>query len=122
MSVNITPSLQLAIVDPAATLTPNPLEAGLIALFCANGAVTQEATLPPATASLPLSFPVGVTTAVVIFIASVTCTDLIVKVGSGSPVSLSVPLGQGIFLYSMTSAQISLNSVLGGKIQYSVGG
>lgn len=122
MSVNITPALQISIVDPAAVLNPNPIESGGIALYCANGQVTQEATLPASTASLALSFPVGVSSAVVIFIASMTCTDLIVKVGSGSPVSLPVPLGQGIFLYNLTSSQVSLNSVLGGRIQYTVGG
>lgn len=123
MSVNATPALQLSLVDPSAPLASNPFLAGGIALYCPNGVITeQEAALPASTNSLPLSFPVGASSAVFIFIAAITATDLIVKVGSGSPVSLSVPRGQGIFLYGLTSSQVSLNSVLGGTVQYSVGG
>jgi len=121
MSLNITPSVQLTIVDPGVPLTANPLLSGSLPLYCANGAVLQEVSLPAATASLALAFPVGVTTATVIFISSQTATDLIVKVG-GTPFSLPLPLGQGMLLYGLTSSQVSLNSVLGGIIQYAVGG
>lgn len=121
MSVNATPAVQVLVVDPAVTLTPSPLQSGGTPLYCANGAVNQDATLPAATSLLPLAFPVGVTTAVYIFVASVTATDLKVNVGS-SPFPVPIPLGQGITLYGLTSAQVSVSSVLGGKIQYSVGG
>lgn len=121
MSVNATPAVQVTIVDPAVNLTPNPLESGGTPLYCPNGSVGQDATLPAATSSLALAFPVGVTTAVFVFVAAVTATDLVVNVG-GTPFALPVPLGQGIMLYNITSAHVSLSSALGGKIQYAVGG
>lgn len=122
MSANLTPALQLTIVDPNQILNPNPLQSGGIPLYCASGVSGERATLPAATSSLALAFPAGVTTATVIFIAAITTTDLIVNVGSGSPVALNLPLGQGMFLYNLTSSHVSISSALGGQILYSVGG
>ena len=123
MSVTATPALQINVVDPSTNPTdPIALQACGVALYCAGGAKSELPTLPAATANLPLPFPIGITTAVYIFIGAITCTDLIVKVGSGSPVALSVPLGQGVFFYGLTSSQITISSALGGQIQYSIGG
>lgn len=122
MSVNITPAAQLTIVDPSVNVTPNPLTSGGIAIYCANGVAGQrEALLPAATSLLALNFPVGLTTAAIIFVAAITATDLKVNVG-GTPFALPVPLGQGLFLYNLTTSQVSVSSVLGGTIQYYVGG
>lgn len=121
MSVNAIPAIQLNIVDPATTIPFNPLQTGNLPLYCPNGSLDQDATLPAATSSLALAFPVGVTTAVFIYISAITTTDLIINIGT-SPFPVSVPLGQGMLLYGLTSAQVSISSVLGGKIQYSVGG
>lgn len=121
MSVNVTLALQATIVDPSVDVTPNPVQAGGIPIYCANGVSGQDATLASATSSLPLNFPVGVTTATFIFISSVTVTDLQVNVGN-SPFPISIPLGQGIILYNLTSAQVSISSVLGGLARYVVGG
>lgn len=121
MSVTANAALQISTVDGSTTPTNVAAQSGGIALYCPNSALQQDATLPASTSLLPLSFPVGVTTAVFVYIASVTCTDLIVNVGS-SPFALPVPLGQGMLLYNITSAHISISSVLGGKIQYAVGG
>lgn len=120
MSVNATPAVQVTLSGPSfdAPSAP-PLETGGLPLYCPNGATGQAATLPAATAGLPLNFPVGVATAVFIFIAADTTTDLIVTVGS---FALPVPRGQGIVLYGIASNQISLGSVLGGQIRYAVGG
>lgn len=121
MSVNVTAAAQLSVMDPVNGTPENPLQTGGIPLYCPNGLVAQDATLAPSTSLLPLSFPVGVTTAVVIYIAATLAVDLVVNIGS-TPFAMSVPRGQGVLLYNLTSAQISVSSVLGGNIQYAVGG
>lgn len=88
---------------------------------CPTGVLSQVTTLAAASSNVPLTFPTGVTTAAVIYIAAITTTDLIVKVGA-TPVSLTVPAKQFIVLYSLTSAVVSLSTVLGGDVQYAVGG
>lgn len=122
--VNVFPAVQLNALDPATNPVANlMLQVGGIGLSCQNGITMQDSVaLPANSTNVALAFPIGVTTAVVIYVAAITTTDLIVKVGSGSPVSLSLPANQGMLLYGLTSAQVSLNSVLGGHIQYAVGG
>ena len=121
--ISAIPAAQINFVDPFTDPQAAPLQTGGTGLACANGYIqVPDATLAPSSSTVALAFPLGVTTAVVIYIAALTATDLIVKVGSGSPVSLPIPVGQGAFFYGITSANISLNSVLGGKIQYAVGG
>lgn len=119
MSVNATPAIQVTLTGPAVPLSAPPFQAGGLPLYCPNGNTDQTATLPAATSGLPLNFPVGVSTAIFVFIAADTATDLIVTVGS---FALPVPQGQGIVLYGIASNQISLGSALGGQIRYAVGG
>lgn len=122
MSVNAFLGIQINTSDLSTKPEDNIMaQVGGIGLVCQNGVMMQDATLAASTSNLPLPFPVGVTTAVFIFIAAITTTDLIVKVG-GTPVSLSVPQNQGLVLYSISSSVITLSSVAGGKIQYAIGG
>lgn len=94
---------------------------GGLGIPCPTGVSMQDTILAANSTSVALTFPTGVTTAVFIYIAAVTTTDLIVKVG-GTPVSLTLPAKQPMLLYGLTSANVSLNSVLGGHVQYAVGG
>lgn len=118
--VTVTPALQIGLVDPATVA--QSAQAGGQGLPCLIGSVLQEAVLAAHSSGVALPFPIGVSTAVVIFISAVAATDLVVNIGSGSPIAMSIPAYQGTFLYGLTSAQISVSSVLGGKIQYAIGG
>jgi hypothetical protein len=124
MSVTITPSIQILSNDPSTNPEQNiAAQTGNFGILCPNsGAEMQNVTLPAATAALALPFPIGVTTGLVVYVAALTATDLIVKVGASNPVSLQIPQGQGLVLYNVASNAITLNSVLGGKIQFAVGG
>lgn len=116
------PSAQLGTVDAGTSPQNNILaQTKGLGLQCSNGVLMQDVTLAAGSANVALAFPSGVTTAVYIFIFAITTTDLIVKIGS-SPVSCPVPYGMPTFFYGWTSAQISLSTVLGGQVQYSVGG
>lgn len=121
--VNAFPAVQLNTIDAAVSPQNNIIaQIGGIGLACPHGVLLQDLTLAALSSTIALAFPNGVTTAVFIYISAITTTDLIVKVGSGSPVSLSLPMNQGMLLYSLTSAAISLNSVAGGQVQYAIGG
>ena len=118
-----TPSIQLA-TSSCGTSPQEPiaLSSGDQPLTCPSGANLQVVTLPNATVAAALSFPLGVTTAVYVFISAITATDLIVNIGSGTPFAMSLPPRQGVILYNITSAEVSLSSVAGGQVEYSVGG
>ncbi len=126
MSVTINPSIQILVNDPATNPTQNvAAQTGNIGILCTNsGATMQDVVLPAATSALALPFPINVTTALVLYIAAITTTDLVVNITlGGHTVSLPpIPQGQGIVLYGLTSSQISISSVLGGQIQFAVGG
>lgn len=126
MSVTINPSIQILVNDPATNPTQNvATQTGNIGILCTNsGATMQDVVLPAATSALALPFPIGVTTALVLYIAAITTTDLVVNITlGGHTVSLPpIPQGQGVVLYGLTSSQISISSVLGGQIQFAVGG
>ncbi len=124
MSVTVNPSIQILVNDPATDPAQNvAAQTGNLGILCTNsGAAMQDVTLAAATTALALPFPIGVTTALVIYIAALTTTDLLVNVGASSPVSLSIPQGQGVVLYNLASNAVTLSSVLGGKIQFCVAG
>lgn len=117
------PGIQIAVSNPAAN-PPNTIMAqvGGIGISCPNGVIVQEATLPPASSNVALAFPVGVVTSAFVFIAALTATDLVIKTGSGLVALPILPVGQGFIVYGLTAAQINLSSVLGGQVQYVVGG
>jgi hypothetical protein len=115
----ITPGSTLTVKDTNISANPNPVPFGGIAVSCPVGMLGQDVILPASTVDEALSFPVGLATAAILCILAVTTTDLIVKVDT---VSLSVPLGQPLFLYGVAAADISVSSALGGKITYTVGG
>ncbi len=120
-STNVVPAAQISIAQ--GTNSPEMLvQFGGVSMLCPNGIVYEKnATLEEDSEDVALSFPVGVTTSVFVFISAITATDLIVKVGTdGAPVS--VPAYQGLILYGLTAAQVSLNSELGGQVSYVVGG
>lgn len=122
--VNAFPAIQLNTIDLAVSPQTNIMaQVGGIGLTCQNGVVLQDIILAAASTNVALLFPTGISTAVFIYISSITTSDLVVKVGSGSPVALPpIPYKQGMLLYGLTSAQISLNTVLGGQVQYAIGG
>lgn len=120
--ITATPTIQINTVDPSANPQANIMAyTGGGPILCPNSTILQDATLPAATVSAALSFPVGVTTAAFIFIAALTTTDLLVNVGT-SPTAIPIPARQGIILYGLTSAKISVSSAAGGAIQYAIGG
>lgn len=117
------PGVQIAVNNPSAN-PPNTIMAqvGGIGISCPNGVLVQEAALPPGSSNVALAFPVGVTVSAFVFIAALTATDLIIKTGSGLVALPIVPVGQGFIVYGLTAAQLSLSSLLGGQVQYVVGG
>ena len=121
--INAFLAMQVSTID----LSTNPqnnivIQAGGIGLLCPNGVLMQDLTLAASSSNITLAFPNIVTTALFICITAITTTDLIVKVGSGSPVSLSIPSHQSVMLYNLTSSQVSLSSAAGGQVQYAIGG
>lgn len=121
--VNAFPAVQINTVDLSTSPTVNVIaQVGGIGLSCPNGVVLQDMTLAPASTSIALAFPNGASSAVFIYISAITTMDLVVKVGTGSPVSLSVPANMGALLYGLASNAVTLNTVKGGKVQYVVGG
>lgn len=123
MSVQITPAATVAIKDSGITPNPNPVPFAGSALSCNIGALSQDVVLAAATSNASLPFPSGVTTAKIIALCAATVTDLVVTVTiSGQSVNLALPVNQPIFLYNLTSAQIKISSVLGGKLTCVLGG
>lgn len=121
--INAIPAIQINTIDLSTSPQNNIIaQIGGVGISCPNGVLMQDTTLAANTVNAAPAFPIGVSTAIFIFVAAITTTDLIVKVGTGSPVSLSVPANQGIMLYTLASNAITFNSVLGGKIQYAIGG
>lgn len=117
-----TPALQLTTTDCSADPDdPITIYTGQQPLTCLNGGIMQVLTLPPTSSNIALPFPLGVTTAVYVFIAALTTSDLHVNIGS-SPFAMPISYRQGTLLYGLTSAQLSLSSVQGGQVQYSIGG
>ena len=118
------PAVQILTNDPAT----NPQMVTVaqtqgIGLVCPNG-VTQnlDMVLAPASSNVALPFPNGATAAVFIYIFALNITDLVVKVGSSQVALPVLPQKQGILLYGLTSAQITVSSVLGGNVQIAIGG
>ena len=116
------PSASILLVDSSVvpSLTPT-IPPGGLPVILPNGYLTVDVTLPPSTSSAALPFPTGVTTALVVYILAVTATDLLINVGP-TPFALTLPQGQVLALYSITSAHLSVSTVLGGKLQYLIGG
>jgi hypothetical protein len=115
------PAIQVTTLDQQAGLPPAPpLQTNSQPIQCPTGAVAEDVTLAPGASGVALAFPTGVTTAAFIFIVAVTTTDLILTVkGTALP---PIPVSQGMMLYGLTSAQISMATVLGGKVLCEVGG
>lgn len=121
--ITITPTAQLSVVDSSTTpSTALPVTPGGLAVICPTGALIQDVALAASTVDAAPAFPIGVTTAKVVYILPVTVTDLIVSVGVAGAADLSVPLGQPLILYNVAIAQLLISSALGGKIQYAIGG
>lgn len=121
--VNAIPGIQINTIDLSTHPQNNIIaQTGGVGLSCPNGVMMQDIALAAASSNVPVQFPIGVTSAVFIFIAAITATDLIVKVGSGTPVSLSLPQYQGMMLYGISSSAITFSSVKGGTVQYAIGG
>lgn len=104
-----------------ANLSPNPspIAFGGGNVLCPAGVLAQEVSLAAASVNVALPFPIGVTTAKLLVIVALNIVDLIVNYGAES---LTVPAGQPLFLYDVLAADVSVSSVLGGKIAYGVGG
>lgn len=120
--VNAFPAVQVNVVDPSCNpQAPVFAQVGGVGLLCNSGVMLQDATLAPASSLVPLVFPLGITTAVFIYIAAAMTTDLKVNLG-GTPLILSLPYKQGMLLYNISSSAITLSSVLGGQVQYAIGG
>lgn len=123
MSIQITPAATIAIKDSGISPNPNPIPLAACSISCPIGALSQDVVLPAATSNAPVPFPSGVTTAKIIALYTATVTDLVVKITiSAQVVNLPVPVNQPLFLYNLTSAQIAISSVLGGKLTCVVGG
>jgi hypothetical protein len=115
----ITPAATLALKDTTLSPNPNPVTFAGQPVDCPVGAMIQDVTLPASTSEEAIPYPFGVTTAAILAICPVTITDLIVTLNAED---LSVPLGQPLFLYGVAAADVSVSSVLGGKVTFAVGG
>lgn len=94
-----------------------------IGIQCPNGIVSNlNMLLAPASSGIAIPFPNGATTATFVYIFASTTTDLIIKTGAGLIALPVLPFGMGQIFYGLASAQITLNSVLGGSVQFVVGG
>lgn len=116
---SITPTAAVALKDAGVSANPNPVPFGGLAVKCPVGALAADVVLAAATSERALPFPVGVTTAAFLAVLAVDVADLVVSYGAQD---LAVPLGQPLFLYGAAAADVSVSSVLGGKIAYVVGG
>lgn len=121
--ITVTPAATLAIKDASISPNPNPVPFAGTTISCPVGALSQDVTLAAATVDAALPFPSGVTTAKILAIYAQTVPDLIVKVLNGADeVELEVPVNQPLFLYNVAAADVSISSVLGGKLTAVVGG
>lgn len=119
----ITPAATLAIFDASISPNPNPVPFAGSGVTCPIGALSQDVTLAAATSLAALPFPSGVTTAKILAIYAQRITDLVVTLTiSAQTIALEVPVNQPLFLYNVTSAQIRISSVLGGKLTTVIGG
>lgn len=117
--IKVRSEVAVFVADTNLSPFPKPALAACAETVCATGALGQDVTLPAATANAPLPFPNGVATAAVLVVVAVLASDLVVKV-SGQ--ALDVPAGQTLFLYNVAAANVSVSTVLGGKITMVVGG
>ncbi len=117
--ITITPAATLAIKDSGLTPNPNPIPFAGASISCPGGAMAQDVTLAAATSAAALPFPIGVATAKVLAIYAARVTDLIVTFDGTDH---EVPSGQPLFLYNVAAVDVSVSSVLGGKLTYVVGG
>lgn len=115
----ITPAATLAIKDSGISPNPNPVPFAGSAIKCPVGALSQDVELAEDTSAAALPFPTGVTTAKVLAIYAANISDLVVTV---SGVDLSVPVEQPLFLYNVAAVNVSVSSVLGGKLTMVAGG
>jgi len=116
---SITPSATLALKDTSLSPNPNPVPFAGVLVTCPLGAMSQDVDLAAASTAVALPFPIGVTTAKVLAIFPKTVPDLVVTVDG---VEHEVPLQQPFFLYNVAAADVSVTSVLGGKLTSVVGG
>lgn len=115
----IVPAATIALKDTTLSPNPNPVQFAGCGVKCPTGALAQDVKLAAATVAAALPFPVGVTTAKVIAIFPANISDLIVTYDG---TDLEVPIQQPLFLYNVAAADLSVSSVLGGKLTYVVGG
>jgi len=121
--VNAFPAVQFSSLDASATPQGNAaMQTPGVGIVCQTGVLMQDVTLAANATNVAPAFPAGVSTAAVIAVIAITTTDLTVKVGTGTPVSLSVPARQGLLLYGVASNAVTLSSVSGGQVQVAVGG
>ena len=123
MASTATVGINVVISDPDTGLTVQGIGSYLASLPA--GVAVTDMILTADTEKQALPFPNGVSTAAVAFVKAVGgsggCTDLTVQVATaaGSTV-LTVPVNAAQVFYGVSALYVS--SVLGGKIQYSVGG
>lgn len=121
--VSAFPAIQINTIDASVSPQNNIVaQIGGIGLTCANGVLLQDVNLAPGTSNLPLAFPAGVGAAVFIYISSITVQDLVVSAGTPTAVLPPLPYRQGMLFYGLTVSEIFLSSVMGGQVQYVVGG
>ena len=120
----VTPAIQINTSDAAINPQNNAISQ-LVGqqLVCPNGlAQNLDMVLAPSSSGIVPAFPNGATTSVFVYIFALTATDLIVKTGTGLVALPVLPYGMGYLFYGLTNVQISLNSVLGGRVSVVVGG
>lgn len=119
MATTATPTVAVTITDDATQMNARVQGTAAIAITASLG--VELVTLPAATALLPLAFPVGIVTAKYIIVRALGATDVTIQVSlAGGSTVMAIPVNQAIALYNVTALYI--NSVLGGTIQYSIGG
>jgi hypothetical protein len=117
--ITVTPAVSVSTKDSALSPFPSEPMLGGQPVACAKGGMGQDVALAAGSSGVSLPFPVGVTTAAIVAIVASGAADLIVNY-KGQP--HVVPLGQAWFGYTVLASDLTVSTVLGGSIQYVVGG
>ena len=93
---------------------------GSAVLTLTAGLRVEDIALPALTSQLQIAFPIGVSTAKIVFVRAISASDLTVQISTSVGASiLAIPSGAAISLYNVTA--LFVNSVVGGTIQVAVG-
>ena len=119
MSIKATVNTSVVLADTATNLSVTSAGSTVLTLAAAEG--VTDVVLAAQSSKVVLPFPPGVTTASMVSVKAVACSDLTIQTATAvGSTALTVPSGQVQVLYGVTALYAS--STLGGSIQYCIGG